>query len=80
MLDDLFPGGVTLTVTEITEETVVQRLETAFSLTLSVMPRDSQIADLEAGLLAAWESTLTAAGLTDASVTILLSGDAATTR
>ncbi len=73
-------GGVTLTVTEVTEEMIVERLETAFSLTLSVMPRDDQIADLEAGLLSAWESTLTAAGLTDISLSILLSGDAATAR
>ena len=50
----LFLAGATYELLEVTEETVIQRVETAFQLYLSIVPKVGAVSQIEQGLSGQW--------------------------
>ena len=50
--------GATYELFEVTEETVIHRVETAFQLYLSVMPKAGAVSQIEQGLSELWATEL----------------------
>ena len=54
----LFLEGATYELLEVTAETVIHRVETAFQLYLSVMPKAGAVSQIEQGLSGLWATEL----------------------
>ena len=54
----LFLEGATYELLEVTEETVIHRVETAFQLYLSIMPKAAVVSQIEQGLTRLWTTEL----------------------